>query len=339
MSKLYLDSGYTDPDELLNSPAAWTWACGGRGIGKTYGVLRALIEKRKKFILMRKTQTMADAISAPALSPFKPIITDTDISIRYRSEQGFKIAYRTDGEAGPEDFCIIVALSTLSTRRGIDATDYEYLVYDEFISEQHENIRIKDEFRAFNNAYETLNRNRELQGKPALKVIALANAFDLANPYFLGMKIVTPVYRMLQNDQQSLYMPERDLKVIVYQDSPISKRKADTVLYRVNAGSDFNDFALGNQFVYDDRLNIKSMNLKEFRAIVAVGELAIYRHKTKKLFYVTGFQGGIKPYYETRPSDLIRFVRKYLYIYDLLYTDCIVFEKYEYQRLFQIYCS
>lgn len=339
MNRLYEESGYISASDLIDCKPPWVWACGGRGIGKTYGVIKELLNRGKKFILLRKSQVMADSVSTPELSPFKPVIADTGIELRYRTVTGVTIAYRVDTDT-PQDVCMILALSTIANRRGIDATDYEYLIYDEFISEQHENVRIKDEYRAFENAYETLNRNRELQGKPPLKVIALANAFDLGNPYFMGMRIITPVYRMMQNNQESITFPDRGIRVVVYRKSPISDLKSKTQLYKVNQGSEYNRFALKNEFVYDDRLTIKSMPIKEFKALVGLGELAIYKHKSERLYYVTEYkQGSIQPYYDSRPSDLMRFMRRYLYLYDLLYTDKLVFEKYEYQRLFQLYCS
>ena len=83
----------------------------------------------------------------------------------------------------------MLALSTISNVRGFDATDRDVLIYDEFIPERHERP-IKDEATAFFNAIETIQRNRELEGKDPLTVLCLANANELANPLFIELKLV-----------------------------------------------------------------------------------------------------------------------------------------------------
>ena len=45
----------------------------------------------------------------------------------------------------------------------------------------------------------------------------------------------------------------KGLTLINAEESPISKLKADTQLYRLTRGNDFSDMALDNSFRYDDR--------------------------------------------------------------------------------------
>ena len=113
------------------------------------------------------------------------------------------------------------ALSTISNMRGFDASDVEMLIYDEFIPEKHERT-LKHEATAFLNAYETINRNREMQGKKPLQVLALANAMDLANPIFLELGIVNNIERMLDKGRSNIYLDrDRGLLVAICSNSPI----------------------------------------------------------------------------------------------------------------------
>ena len=87
------------------------------------------------------------------------------------------------------------ALSTFSNLRGFDGSNIKILLYDEFIPERHERL-IKNEADAFFNVYETINRNRELQGGPPLIALCLSNSNSLASPIFTALNLVKTLERM-----------------------------------------------------------------------------------------------------------------------------------------------
>ena len=78
---------------------------GGRGIGKTYGVLKdARLDNPRLFVLMRRTQKQADMVYKPLLHPFRSIDRDCGIHTAIVKDGDIGIFY--DGIEG-EDGAII----------------------------------------------------------------------------------------------------------------------------------------------------------------------------------------------------------------------------------------
>ena len=184
---IYLDSGYVDIEKILSYKLPFNFLLGGRATGKTYGALKTLYQTDTRFMLMRRTQAQCDLINKPEFNPYKVLCNDLGVDIRVRSISKYNsLIYESFGDDAEKTLAYTCALSTIANMRGFDASDCKVLLYDEFIPERHERA-IKNEGSAFLNAYETINRNRELQGKEAVKVLALANSNQLANPVFVEL--------------------------------------------------------------------------------------------------------------------------------------------------------
>ena len=175
----YLENGYLNMPRMIEQDhSPFIVVMNGRGTGKTFGALEYVIEHNVKFILMRRTQTQVELLRTDELSPFKAVnrIKGWDIKVNPINKYVSGV-YREQDEA--EELCgYILALSTFSNLRGFDASDVKLVIYDEFIPEPHDRP-IKQEGNAFLNCYESINRNRELDGQPPLKVLLLSNTNTL----------------------------------------------------------------------------------------------------------------------------------------------------------------
>lgn len=334
MSKLYLDSGYLDIAYIINNPATFTFVVGGRGIGKTYGALKYVMEKGIKFMLLRRTQAQADLINRPEFSPFKKINDDTGQLVVSEPITKYNAGFyfgdeNDDGNLVPygKPIGYTAALSTFSNIRGFDASDVEIIIFDEFIPESHERP-IKNEFAALMNCYETVNRNRELQGKPPVKLLCLANANDIANPCFIGLDLIKKVTSMYEKGTEQFYDQRRGIAVYIIQKSPISVAKKDTALYRLSQGSSFSEMSLQNKFSSNIQGNIRTQNLKEYRLIVGIGELYVYRHKSNGKYYITRHKSGEAKHYSESESDKLRFKRACGWLWMAYVHDNVIFEEY-----------
>ena len=63
-------------------PVTFVYILGARGIGKTYGALKYMIEEDRQFILMRRTQTQADLISNESFTPIKSVFNDMELAYK-----------------------------------------------------------------------------------------------------------------------------------------------------------------------------------------------------------------------------------------------------------------
>jgi hypothetical protein len=284
---------------------------------------------------MRRTQTQVDVIMNPDYSPFKKLNEDFGWCIHPKKiskyTAGFYNAEIINGAAaiGGSPLGYLCALSTIANMRGFDASDCDLFFYDEFMPEKHERP-IKDEASAFFNAHETINRNRELQGKKPIKTLIASNSNDLANPLFLELGLVRKVAQMVR-DKQTLYInKDRGLCLIVMdENSPISQQKKNTALYRLTGKtSKFARMSLGNEFSNDVIGRIASKPLVEYRPIVSFGEITIYEHKTNRTYYVSTHKTGSPPSFGTGDADRARFRRQYLWIWEEYMENNIEFEEY-----------
>lgn len=330
---IYLESGYLNIPAILKLNKPFTFIVGGRGIGKTYGALKYIVDNRVSFMLMRRTQTQTDLINKPEFSPFKSVADDLTRDIAVSSNSKYSsIVYLDDEPLG-----YTCALSTISNMRGFDASNVKILVYDEFIPERHERP-IKGEGAAFLNAYETINRNRELKGQPPLQCLLLANSFNIANDIFMEMGLVNVAARM-QRDGQELYINDQTgVCLIMPNNSRISEAKATTALYKATKDGTFNKMALGNEFAYDPDDNIGTKPLKEYRPVVTVGGITIYKHKSGRDYYVTEQDNGSQNRYNTDSVDLKRFLKKYgIGLYNAYMADRMTFQNMLTKSLFELY--
>ena len=333
---IYLDSGYLDIEKILSYRQPFNFCVGGRATGKTYGSLLTAYNNRIRFILMRRTQTQCDLINKPEFNPYKAINADIGTNITVKSISKYNSKIIEEFEESENILGYTCALSTISNMRGFDASDVELLIYDEFIPEKHERP-LKNEGSAFLNAYETINRNRELKGSDPVQVICLANAFNIANPIFLELGLVGRCEKM-KNSGQELYIDkDRGILIVMLYNSRISKAKADTALYRLSSGS-YSDMALSNDFIYNSSENIKSLALKEYTLICTVGEISIYRHKSQRRYYVSEHRTGTAPQYTSDEVNLMRYRKNHgMILYSAYMRNSITFENMLTKSLFELY--
>ena len=333
---LYLDSGYLDVTEIIQSKYPFIFIIGARGVGKTYGALKHLYENDMSFILLRRTQVQADLISSPAFQPYKQLNIDMgwDVTVSSIAKNVTGI-YKHDGDLKPAGF--ICALSTFSNLRGFDASDIEIIFYDEFIPEK--NARpIKMEYETLLNMFETVNRNRELSGRKPVKLVCCANSNSIDNPYFIGMGVVNKIASM-QSKGKNIYTDDkRGLMIINLSDSPISRAKKDTALYRLSGDNEFSSMALSNIYTGVEYDYVRPCPIIEHIARVTVGEITIYRHKSSDRFYVSTHRSGSPIKYSSSTDDLERYKQSCKYVFgSAFYEGRMFFEDAISQVLFKKY--
>lgn len=323
MPDLYLSDGWVNARLWFDDPAPFVIALGGRGIGKTFGALDVLTEDgAPKHIYMRRTQAQIDACKLSELNPYKSVNEARGrsyiMSAMGKYTAGVYLGEEKDGALRPSGAPVGlgIALSVFSNIRGVDGLGYNVLLFDEFIKEAHERPFAR-EGDAFLNAYETLNRNRELQGREPLKAVLLSNSNDLRSPILDALGVVDLIDRMQRKGKHYASAADGAISIYLYPDSPISERKRETALYRVANSADFKQMALNNEFSAANYEGVRSCPLREFTPLVSIGDVTVYAHVNNGTFYVVdGVKAAIR--YTTLPNDLKAFRRAYVYLYDAL---------------------
>lgn len=342
--QLYDNNGYANIRAIYDLKLPFTFVVGSRGTGKTYSAIKMAIEDRIPHILMRRKQKQLDMINKKELSPYKVVADDMGIDYDIESiapgVSGFYFGtYDPEQDKVVTDdipLGITLALSTISNIRGFDASYTKMVIYDEFIGEEQE-LPIRNEGVAFLNAYETINRNRELQGKEPLIMLCLANSNKADNPIFIELGLVRILERMKKNKQEIYINRDRGVGIFLLDSSPIAEMKKKTVLYRLNQNSEFNNMAVNNNFGFEDLDIIRSRNLKEYKPVVNIGELTIYEHKSNGRYYVSSHFSGSVQTYTSSMTDIKRFKLYYHYLWNLYMAQMVDFEEYINLVLFEKY--
>ena len=327
MARIYDSDGWVNWDYIISQGSAFNMVVGARGVGKTYGLMKYCIEHDRKFLYLRRLKSQLDQCSTAAGNPFKKLNTDLCTDFQPKGSQA-GIVFADAGKV----IALGVALSTVANVRGIDFSDFDLIIFDEAIASDGERP-INHEFSAFLNFYETVNRNRELTGQPAVQCVLLGNANRLTNPYFSGWHFMKTALNMIRGNQMVWRSGDGSRLMIMLLNSAISNRKKDTALYQ-NASEGFITMALDNAF-RTDGTNIRSMPIKEYNHIVSIGEIGIYKHKAERLYYVSSLT---KPdnFYEAYGMGLKMFQQDYfmLRVYYMV-NKIVYFESYENELIFR----
>ena len=329
MAKLYTADGWVNWDYIESQGAVFNMIVGARGTGKTYGLMKKKVLEKKPFIYLRRLKTQLDQCAKGDGNPFKKINSDLGMTITPYAA-GSNVIF-TDGGRNGNTVAIGMALSVVANMRGMDFSDMDTIIYDEAVGNTGER-EVKDEFTVFLNFYETVNRNRELENLPPVKVYLLGNANKLSNPYYTGWHFMKTAIKMIRGDQMVWRSPDGNRLMILLLHSPISERKRETALYQ-NANEGFLQMALDNAFRTDETV-IRSEPLREYNHMVSIGDIGIYRHKSERRFYVSSKTQ--QPFYKDYGIELKLFQQDYA-ILRICYmvSRTIIFESYENEIIFR----
>lgn len=329
---IYTTEGWLDVKKILALPATFFFILSGRGTGKTFGFLEELTESHLPFIFLRRRPGEAAMQASPVLSSLLPVLSVQNREFEAITEA--KNVWTIYDKDSHEPICLCGALSTLAGTRGANFELFDMILFDEFIPEPHQR-KIPAEGTALQNLYETVNRNRELTGKKACRLVCLANSFDVAHDALRKFGLIELAEEMLQTGEE--VRVQGDCALIISQRSPVSEKKKSTTLYR-QGNKEFSDFALGNKFLLNDfSYIVPRVNLQEYKPILKLGAVYLYKHKDRMEYYGTTTPAKVPKEYNDNINDLIR-LRREQRRYWIKYLDGrIRFNSYGTARLFETY--
>lgn len=250
---------------------------GARGPGKTFSVLKHRVEnsfadetEQSKFIWMRDTETVikkiaaGNSLTAPieAKTPgFPHIIIDKHLDNYCFILNPNSDNYRILG--------YLMALSTFHNARGISYDDVINITWDEFIPEEGTIIK-KHQGIIFLNAYESINRNRELEDPPRkpVQIIFLSNSEDLYSDVLEDLGVSYIVENMSYENKQTYR--DDDIWIEMIDAKEFKAKKEQTFIYRINKNEKFKNTALNNKFNNDLSLVKPKINLKGSKGLLKV---------------------------------------------------------------------
>lgn len=308
----------------------YTFIIGGRGIGKTFGTIDLFMDTEftgdTPFIYMRNKSIQLKESANQFGNPFK----------KWNKKRGRNVKLEAEGEhyiisekmyegkklISEKIYGYGVALSTFENLRGVDLSDVKYVLFDEFIELTTFTF---DQFKTFSNFYETVNRDRELEGEEPLKVILLSNAQKLDNPILAKYNLISIIEDMLKNGIETRC--SKDCTIMLPK-SNVSDLKKDTALYRMTQGTAFYDEAINNSFANDSFTGVKKRKLVEYVGLCKIDDMYVYRHKHDANYYITFRRCTNVPEFNSRDQRLL-FMHNYgSYLIELYASNRLYFENF-----------
>lgn len=326
---------YLDITTYLKPNIYFNFFVGGRGTGKTFSANKKVC-KEGGFIYLRTTTTELDLAcdSNEFAKSDKKVVCS-------RINKNMWGIYKNDKQIGSG-----CALSIFKNLRGVNFDDVDIIFQDEFIPEVNARKLIKDEATAWFNMIETVNRNRELEGRPPALYIGCANANEIYNPYFIELGLISKLEEMLNKGERRYIDYERSLQVVMLKPAKeFVEAKSQTALYKLSKGTKFEQMALRNDFAFNDFTMVKKMNVTGYQPYVQYGDLVLWKKKNDETLIVKHQQGKpLKIIYDIK-DDVERdlFVSKFKELfYDAFLRKSIYFENYEAKRktfdIFKLKC-
>lgn len=295
---------------------------GSRGVGKTYSALYEMVvndilkrSPNSRFIYMRRTESDVKRILSKkdvGKNPFKKLNSNNgwNISVDYVSSESTGYIYR-DKEDSDSLFGYVVPLSVFGSIRGVDFSDVDVTILDEFQPERA--LMTTNLGESFLQFYESVNRNRELDGKPPMRVYLLGNSISLDNDILLAMGVISTMANMIAKGQKRCTLKDRGIYIEIMENLEFEKRKGETALYKMTRGTSFEKQALKNEYTVDDFRPIKDVPLKEYNPLFAFGDFTVFQHKSNGELYIARKKiSGVVQYAEL-DADLMywRFAPRY----------------------------
>lgn len=296
-NKLFFDAW----DIVVNTDYYIYLFIGGRGVGKTYSVLRGAVLDSVNFMYVRRSETELKNSCTANFNPFNVINRDynKDIQLQAASDT-YNIVNGEEviGTAG--------ALTTFGKFRGADYGTIDYTIFDEFI--RTNNYKIKGEDFLYFNMLETIGRNREILGKPPLKNILLSNANTIDNDIIKSLKLGEQI-RLLKETKQSIYTDkERGIYLQLINNDNFVAEKKKTALYKLTKGTAFYDMALDNEFTGDFFGDIKRLNYKDLKPLFKYDKMTFYQVKQSDKIYISYRSANCETY---TVEDFTKFKKLY----------------------------
>lgn len=263
-------SVYYDPNKMLSYNRILNFVIGARGIGKTYGVKKHVINRAikhgKEFIYLRRYK---DEIRGKLGNFFKDVRDEfPGVALTVKGRK----FYADDKVIGRA-----LVLSSWQSEKSNAYPEVETIMYDEFLREKDNSGYLPNEPNALLNLMDTVFRNRE-----NVRCICMSNAVTVVNPFFVYFGIVPDIKRRF-NKNESVLVEIPDAKDF----KNIRKR---TKFGKLVSGTDYAEMAIENDFVNDSDTFIEKRT-KESRfqfTIIHQGlAMGVWVDRDKALMYLS----------------------------------------------------
>lgn len=341
------DGYYHVLNDLIKYPDAVIYVVWSkRGPGKTYSSLWSSYYYPIPMMYMKRTNEDIEFICNEKydLSPYKDVCRDKGIIVKPRLiDKGLGAFYNIDTDdkgneitVGPP-VSLLVSLNKIRSIKGIGASEYDWIVFDEFIPQPGEVVKYK-EGEMLLSLYMTVSRDRQKRGRDPLKLILFANAEEISTPVTNTLEVVDDMVELQASGNSHLYLKDRKILLhhITEDEIPLTEQEK-TGIYEAMNGTAWARKAFGGEFSSNDFSCVQKRSLKGYtiycKLIYKGKDIYVYNQSDK--FYMTSSKAQSSVVYDLdREPEQKLFSRVTLPILkDATITGRMYYEKYSYYDL------
>lgn len=347
-----LDDGYYHIfNDLIKYPDAVIYVVWSkRGPGKTYSTLWSSYHYPVPMIYMKRTNDDVDFICNEEmdLSPYKEVNRDKGINVKPKLiDKGFGAFYNMVADdkgkevpSGPP-VSLLLSLNKIKAIKGIGASEYDWLVLDEFIPQPGEIVKHK-EGEMLLNLYMTIARDRQKRGREPLKLLLFANAEEISTPITNTLEIVDDMVELMASGESHMYLSNRKILLHHITEEEIPMSEAEKVgIYEAMAGTAWARRAFEGEFSGNDFSCVQKRSLKGSRVYCQIKykDKMIYIYEKQDKYYMCSAKAKCDTFYDLdREPEQKLFSRVTLPVLrDAMITGRMFFEKYSYYDLITNY--
>ena len=246
---------FWNPNKMLSYNAFLSLVIGERGVGKSYGMKKFVIQhykkRKKKFAWLRRYGTDLGECFGDAKEPNK-FFKGIDLEFPHD-----KFSTEND-EKGKIKYCTMnnkiigygMSLKSAESLKGTEYKDVDTIILDEFLVGDGASRYLKDEPMYLLSIIESIARLRKI------RVILLGNATSIVNPYFDFFNIHLPYNSEFQTFKDGAILVE------YIKNERYRKAKKESEFGKLIAGTKYEQYAVENKFINDTNTFIKKKTSK-----------------------------------------------------------------------------
>lgn len=271
-------SVYYNYDKLISYGALLNFVIGERGVGKSYGATKFVVEDYlrhgNQFVYLRRYATELDT-AVPKF--FDAVVYNGEFEgHEFKVRKRNKLSeFLMDGEV----IGYAAALSTASILKSTSFNKVKTIVYDEFIIDKGMHHYLKNEAESMLDLCETIGRTRDI------RVIFLGNAISLAaNPYFNYFDLELPPL-----GKQFRVFKDGLIVVNYIKNDEYRAIKKQTKFGKLIDGTEYGRYAIDNEVLRDSNTFIekrKEDGINVCNIIVRGHKYGVWIGKETKKIYV-----------------------------------------------------
>jgi hypothetical protein len=300
------DLPYYNFDKVYSYGGVYIFVCGARGLGKTYGakdkVIKKFLRKGEQFIYLRRFKTELRAAKA-----FFDDIAHTFPGMLFRlNGDQFEVCREPNKQDRKKNdwecMGFVIALSTGQNQKGRAFPMVRTIIFDEFIIEKGLTHYLPDESTVLTNFYNTVDRYRN-----KTVVLFLANSISIENPYFVKYKIRPDKVGDLITKAHSKITGKPWIVAHFVDSAEFNQEVYKTRFGEFIEGTDYGDYALGNEFADNHELMIaRKPSDSEYAYTLETrgGTFSVWFHRKEGNYYLQEKRPGQELKYTMLPNKV-----------------------------------